>query len=153
MCLGLMAACTGLGRVNGRTEASRMLLHVGRMIWRPVMARPVLVLYGRKTMSDSNGKAKAKRSGNPNPRAARRARKTKAQQRLGDIEALRERLWTALIRIDRHVAAHTDGDSISDEGFAALRLMPQIAGCFLKACEVGELESRLKALEEQSKES
>jgi len=84
---------------------------------------------------------------NPNPTAARRARKAKAVSKLGDIQTLRERLWDTLERMQRHVAATSEGDILTPEAQAVLRLLPQIAGCYLKANEVGELEARIAALE------
>jgi len=101
------------------------------------------------TKPDSKGGV-AKRSGNPNPTAARRKRKVNATKKMGDISTLRERLWGVLDRMDKHIKATADGDILTPDAQAVLRLLPQIAGCYLKANEVGELEARIAVLEANS---
>lgn len=84
---------------------------------------------------------------NPNPTKARTANKRKAQAKLGDVESLRGILWRVLDRIDGATASDTPNQPIDADTLAAIRLLPQVAGVYLKSVEVGELESRLAALE------
>lgn len=84
------------------------------------------------------------RSGNPNPLAARRAKKAKRQH--GDINALREVLWKFISRLEQHIAA---SPTIDPDVLKAGHAMIQAGGVFLKCIEVGELEARVAMLETQ----
>lgn len=84
---------------------------------------------------------------NPNPTKARTANKRKAQAKLGDVEALRGILWRVLNRIDNATATDNPNQPIDADTLAAFRLLPQVAGVYLKSVEVGEFETRLTVLE------
>jgi len=84
---------------------------------------------------------------NPNPTKARAANKRKTQRKLGDVELLRSVLWGVIQRIDGATTTSTPNDPIDPDTLAAIRLLPQVAGVYLKSIEVGEFETRLVALE------
>ena len=79
---------------------------------------------------------------NKNPYQGRMERK--AKRSAGDITQLREKLWKALER--------AEGLMDSDDAAVVLRAihaLAQATGPYLKAVEVGELEARLRAIEER----
>ena len=84
---------------------------------------------------------------NPNPSAARAAKRRKAQARkVGDVEAVRGILWRVLQRIET-ATAKPAGEAMDADTLAAVRLLPQLAGVYLKSIEVGEVVARIEALE------
>ncbi len=79
---------------------------------------------------------------NKNPYQGRIERK--AKRSAGDITRLREKLWKALER--------AEGLMDSDDAAVVLRAihaLAQATGPYLKAVEVGEIEARLRAIEER----
>ncbi|MBS1912854.1 MAG: hypothetical protein JST22_12775 [Bacteroidetes bacterium] len=79
---------------------------------------------------------------NKNPYQGRLRRKVKRSA--GDVDRLREKLWKALER--------AEGLMDNDDAALVLRAihaLAQATGPYLKAVEVGELEARLRAIEEK----
>jgi hypothetical protein len=82
---------------------------------------------------------------NPNPHKARQTRKERRYDP-GDIAALRGRLWDAIEAVtDLLEDENADNDDIRKSAHC----LAQLSGPYLKAVEVGEIEARLRALEEQ----
>lgn len=76
---------------------------------------------------------------NPVPgRLAKRAKRAS-----GDITKLQRKLWNAVVRIETIMM--TGGDDVLT--LKAAHCLSQVAMTFLKATEVGELESRIEELE------
>ena len=79
---------------------------------------------------------------NPNPTAARQAKKRKRRGKPGSIEDARALLWKALQRA---------GDILDNEddtlSLKAIHAVSQGAAAYARIVEVGELEARLSALE------
>jgi len=88
---------------------------------------------------------------NPNPTAARQARKRKRRGKPGSIEDARALLWRALERAGELLEAETVEDGVSrPDNHTALRAIHAIsqgAAAYARIVEVGELEARLAALE------
>jgi hypothetical protein len=80
---------------------------------------------------------------NPNPVEARLARKRRRTQ-AGTIRDLTRVLWRAIQRLDEHLA-----DADRDLDLKAVHALSQIAGAYTRAVEVGEIEARLEAVEQQ----
>jgi hypothetical protein len=78
---------------------------------------------------------------NLNPVPGRLAKR--AKRATGDIARLQTKLWQAILRAE--VVMETGGDDYL--ALKAAHCLAQVAACFLKAVEVGELEARLEALE------
>ena len=88
---------------------------------------------------------------NPNPTAARQAKKRKRRGKLGSIEDARVLLWKALQRAGELLDAETvdeAGMSTPDNHTAlrAIHAISQGAAAYARIVEVGELEARLTAL-------
>lgn len=79
---------------------------------------------------------------NSNPFPGRLAKRAKRYN--GDVQKLQGKLWAAILR------AETIMEPGGDDYLAlkAAHCLSQVAACFLKAVEVGELEARLEALEQ-----
>ena len=76
-----------------------------------------------------------------NGRLAKRARRYN-----GDVQKLQKKLWAAILR------AETIMEPGGDDYLAlkAAHCLSQVAACFLKAVEIGELEARLEELERRA---
>lgn len=81
--------------------------------------------------------------GNPNPVAGRLARRAKRGS--GDVRQLQAKLWKCIGEAELVMLG---GDST--EKLKAAHCLSQVAMTFLKTIEIGELESRLEALEERA---
>lgn len=86
---------------------------------------------------------------NPNPVAARRAKRAARQSAAsaaGTVGDLQVKLWRALSAADEILA-----DRASDPALRlrALHALTQASGAYLKVLETGELEARLRAVEAQ----
>jgi len=79
---------------------------------------------------------------NKNPYHGRMGRK--AKRSAGDVDRLREKLWKALERAEGLM----DNDDTAVV-LRAIHALAQATGPYLKAVEVGELEARLRAIEEK----
>jgi hypothetical protein len=78
---------------------------------------------------------------NPNPYKARKARKSR---KIGDIEMLRRKLWSAVERCEQLV--NSDDCAVALRGIHALA---QVSGPFLKSVEVGEMRAELDDLRQK----
>ncbi len=81
---------------------------------------------------------------NLNPVPGRLAKRAKRYN--GDVQRLQGKLWAAILRAE--VVMETGGDDYLT--LKAAHCLSQVAACFLKAIEVGELESRLEELERRA---
>lgn len=81
---------------------------------------------------------------NLNPVPGRLAKRAKRHS--GDVQQLQGKLWAAILRAE--VVMQTGGDDYL--ALKAAHCLSQVAACFLKAIEVGELESRLEELERRA---
>ena len=81
--------------------------------------------------------------GNTNPIQGRMAKKKR--QRTGGLPALQRKLWIALL----HAEDVLDQAEEAELRLKAIHALSQCAGQYAKLLEVGEIEARLKMLEEQ----
>lgn len=81
---------------------------------------------------------------NLNPVPGRLAKRSK--RATGDIARLQKKLWQAILRAE--VVMETEGDDYL--ALKAAHCLSQVATCFLKAVEIGELEARLEQLEQRA---
>lgn len=86
---------------------------------------------------------------NPNPDAARAAKRAKRRQqaeRAGTVEDLRLKVWRALDAADGVL-----GDAKSDPvlKLRALHALTQASSAYLKLVEVSELDARMRRIEER----
>ena len=79
---------------------------------------------------------------NPNPSAARQAKKRKAHLQTGTLADAQAVLWRALVRAGELLENEDPALSLK-----AVHAVSQCAGSYAKVLEVGELEARLLALE------
>lgn len=79
---------------------------------------------------------------NPNPSAARAAKRKKKVASYGDLKALRGKLWEA-------IEAASDSLGSEDEGvrLKACHAMTQTATAYSRLIEATEFEARLRAVE------
>ena len=92
------------------------------------------------------------RSGNPNPIAGRQAKRARRRPQAGTIAELTKVLWNNLCHLERHVnevaeAADPDRAELCKLSHAA----SQMAATYVRAIEAGEIEARVKALEEANR--
>lgn len=80
---------------------------------------------------------------NLNPVPGRLSKRAKRYS--GDVQKLQGKLWAAILRAE--VVMETGGDDYL--ALKAAHCLSQVAACFLKAVEVGEIESRVEALEQR----
>ena len=86
---------------------------------------------------------------NSNPVKARQAKRQKRQKKAeaaGTVDDLRLKLWKALAADDDVLA---DAKAEPTLKLKALHALTQASGAYLKIIEVGELEARMKAIEER----
>jgi hypothetical protein len=83
---------------------------------------------------------------NPNPHAARLSKRR--AHKPGDLQAILKILWTAIR--DAEALLYTAGDD-ADLRLRCLHALSQSCGQYAKLLEIGELESRLAALEQAMK--
>lgn len=81
---------------------------------------------------------------NLNPVPGRLAKR--AKQSRGDVNRLTVKLWQCILQAEAVMLKEGD-DALK---LKAAHCMSQVAMCFLKAVETGELESRLEALEQRA---
>jgi hypothetical protein len=81
---------------------------------------------------------------NPNPHAARLARKRRHKP--GNLAELLRVLWQALLEAEAVLAEASGNDA--ELTLKAAHCISQCGGQYAKLLEVGEFESRLKALED-----
>lgn len=81
---------------------------------------------------------------NFNPVSGRLAKRAKRYK--GDVQQLQGKLWSAILR------AETIMEPGGDDYLAlkAAHCLSQVAACFLKAVEIGELEARIEELERRA---
>jgi hypothetical protein len=82
---------------------------------------------------------------NPHPDALKARMAKKCRQRTGDLPALQRKLWRALL----HAEDVLEQAEAPELRLRAVHAVSQCAGQYAKLLEVGELEARLAALEEQ----
>ena len=85
----------------------------------------------------------------PNTAPARKAKKTKAQERAeraGTIDELRRVVWAAIERVDAIVQDENADSALTLKGTHAL---VQAAGAYVKITDAGEFEARLSAIEKK----
>lgn len=87
---------------------------------------------------------------NRSPHPGRIARNVRRRRRkAGDIAALRRSLWQIIDKLEVEISAA--------RGFPArlirhVHCLTQLSGVYIRACEVGELEARVTALEAERSE-
>ncbi len=83
---------------------------------------------------------------NPNPHAARIARKRRPKP--GTVKQLTSVLWRAITHLETHLDVTARADEVDTAELCKLtHALSQSAATYLKAVEVGELETRLETLE------
>lgn len=81
--------------------------------------------------------------GDTKPHIARLARgQRRRDDQAGTIDAVREKLWTAIERVE--TMTRSDDDALA---LKAVHALVQACGAFVKVVEVGELEARMADLE------
>lgn len=85
---------------------------------------------------------------NANPTAARAAKRAKRTRALGDLDAMRRKLWQAIVTAEEAMlrAADTGDTAATLRGVHALA---QASGAFVRIVEAGEIEPRLAELEKR----
>jgi hypothetical protein len=84
-------------------------------------------------------------SGNPNPWHARHAKRK--VRKPGNLQQLQAKLWRALCEAE----AVLDTSEDPELTLKAVHAISQCAGQYAKLLEIGELEARVQALEQQMK--
>ncbi len=84
---------------------------------------------------------------NPNPHAARLAKKRARKH--GDLPQLLRMLWRALLEAQAVLERATEDEA--ELKLRAVHALSQASGQYVKLLEIGELESRLAALEQAMK--
>ncbi|MBZ0160969.1 MAG: hypothetical protein K8G79_12695 [bacterium] len=83
--------------------------------------------------------------GNLNPVPGRLAKRAKRAS--GDVARLQTKLWQSVLQAESVMLK--EGDDVLK--LKAIHCLSQVAASFLKCVEVGELEARLEALEQQER--
>jgi hypothetical protein len=88
--------------------------------------------------------------GNPSPHAAREA---KARKRLdttdpGDFQRLKAKLWALICLVEETIA---ETGTVTAKNVRTVYALTQVASVYTKIHEIGELESRVAALEATTK--
>ena len=84
---------------------------------------------------------------NPNPYAARRAKKRRYKQ--GDLQQLQRLLWHALLEAKAVLDRATEDEA--ELKLKAVHALGQVAAHYSRLVEATELEARLQALEQQTR--
>ena len=87
---------------------------------------------------------------NPNPDAgrARLGKRAKRRPKPGTVKQLSAVLWRAITHLEEHLDATATAEEVDTAELCKLtHALSQSASTYLKAVEVGELETRLEALE------
>lgn len=83
---------------------------------------------------------------NANPTAARAAKKAKRTRTLGDLTAMRRKLWQAVTTAEEAMLRAADaGDTAAT--LRGVHALSQASTAFIKIVEAGEIEPRLAELE------
>ena len=90
------------------------------------------------------GDAPKKRSGNPNPTEARRAKARRRARKAADMELARRVAWTAIREAERILL---DADSDAETRLRAIHAISQSMSTYIKISEAAELEARVSELE------
>lgn len=87
---------------------------------------------------------------NPNPDAsrARLGKRARRRPKPGTVKQLSAVLWRAITHLEEHLDSTATAETVDTGELCKLtHALSQSASTYLKAVEVGELESRLEALE------
>lgn len=85
---------------------------------------------------------------NANPTAARAAKRAKRTRALGDLDAMRRKLWQAVTTAEEAMLAAADaGDTAAT--LRGVHALAQASGAFVRIVEAGEIEPRLAELEKR----
>ena len=83
---------------------------------------------------------------------ARKGKKEKNRPKAGTIKELTQVLWTAISTIETHIIKTAANNEVDTTELCKLtHALSQSASTYLKAIEVGELESRVEALEQSQR--
>ena len=83
---------------------------------------------------------------NPNPHVARTAKKRRRIRKVGDLAAMRRKLWQAITTAE-DILLDPESDTLTQ--LKSINAITSASTAYAKLIEVGELEERLTALEEQ----
>lgn len=86
--------------------------------------------------------------GDTRPHLARQAKKGSRRPKPGTVKQLTSVLWRAITHLETHLDTTATADEVDTAELCKLtHALSQSAATYLKTVEVGELETRLEALE------
>jgi hypothetical protein len=89
---------------------------------------------------------------NADPAAARAAKRAKRTHALGDLPAMRRKLWQAVVTAEEAMLRAADaGDTAG--ALRGVHALTQASGAFVRIVEAGEVEPRLAELERKIREA